>query len=47
MDKVPTVHIPMKTEAVREALGSSYYMIQTKIDPGRYCPSLYSPTNLT
>ena len=37
MDKVPTVHIPMKKEAVREALGSSYYMIQTKIDPGRYC----------
>ena len=37
MDKVPTVHIPMKKEAVREALGSSYYMIQAKIDPDRYC----------
>lgn len=36
MDEVPTVHVPMKKEAVRKALGSSYYMIQTKIKPGRY-----------
>lgn len=36
MHKVPTVHIPMKKDAVREALSSRCYMIQTKIDPGAY-----------
>ncbi len=36
MHKVPTVHIPMKRDAVREALSLSYYMVQTKIKPGRY-----------
>ena len=36
MHKVPTVHIPMKKDAVREALSSSCYMIQTKTDPGTY-----------
>jgi len=36
MHKAPTVHIPMKKDAVREALSSSCFMIQTKIDPGTY-----------
>ena len=36
MHTVPTVHIPMKKEAIREALSSGDFMIQTKTDPGVY-----------
>jgi hypothetical protein len=34
MDAVPTVHVPLRKDALREALTSSSFMIQTKREPG-------------
>lgn len=36
MRSVPTLHIPMKKELVREALEKPAYMLQTKCEPGCY-----------
>ena len=36
MDTVPTVHIAMRKDQIRQALNSSSYMVQTKAEPKRY-----------
>lgn len=36
MDTIPTVHIAMKKDQIRQALNSSFYKVQTKAEPGRY-----------
>lgn len=36
MDDAPTVHVPMEKNALRKALGYSGYMVQSKLNPGRY-----------
>lgn len=36
MDTVPTVHIAMGKDQIRQALNSSSYMVQTKAEPKRY-----------
>lgn len=36
MDKVPTLHIPMKKESLTQALSSPNYMVNSKCSPGCY-----------
>lgn len=36
MHQIPTLHIPMDKEALRQALSNPNYMVQTKINPGKY-----------
>lgn len=36
MDKVPTLHIPMKKESLTQALNSPSYMVSSKCSPGCY-----------
>lgn len=36
MDDVPTLHVPMKKEALQRALSDRCFMVGTKTTPGRY-----------
>lgn len=36
MDKVPTIHIPMKKDLVRKSLGHDWFKVSTKTKPNQY-----------
>jgi hypothetical protein len=36
MSNVPTIHLPLKQELIKDALNDSKFMVNSKIDTGRY-----------
>jgi hypothetical protein len=36
MNEVPTIHLPLKQELIKNALNNSKFMVNSKIDTGRY-----------